>query len=105
IERMTERLRLRHRSAHLLCPGLEFDANPFAVHRMFVPVPGETLDTDLRDVAAEAAVAVDQAGTRASARGSKRRRKTARAATDDEHVGFQDDVDRSGRFRNLFHFR
>jgi hypothetical protein len=70
-----------------------------------VPVPGETLDADLRDVAAEAAVAVDQGRTRAGACGSKRRGETARAATDHKHVRFQDDVDRSGCFRNFFHFR
>jgi hypothetical protein len=48
---------------------------------VLVAVPGETLDADLRDVAAEAAVTIDESGARAGAGRRKRRRKTPRTST------------------------
>jgi hypothetical protein len=59
----------------------------------------------LRDIAAEAAISVDQGGARTRARGGKRRREAAGAAADDEYIGFQNDIDRAGDLSNLLHFR
>ncbi len=52
VERVTQRLRLGHGRAHGLRALLELDADPFAVHRAFVAVPGKTFDPHLSDVAA-----------------------------------------------------
>ena len=93
VERVADRLRLRHGRAHRLGALLELDADAFAVDRLLVPVPGEALDADLRDVAAEAAVALEQRGLHAGARGRERRGEAARAAADDEHLRLVDDVD------------
>ncbi len=103
IERMTERLRLGHCGAHRRCAGLELDADPLAVHCVLVPVPRKTFDANLCDVATEAAVPIDQGRTRTGACGSERCREAARSATHDEHVGFQNDVDRTGQLSNSFH--
>src|SRR6202012_302710 len=58
---------------------------------------------DLRDVAAEAAVAVDQCSARAGARGGERGGEAAWAAAHDQDVGFQHDIRRSYCFVDLFH--
>ena len=60
IERVADRLRFGDRRAHCLGAILEFAADAFAVDRAGVAIPGETLDTDRGDVAAEAAVAFEQ---------------------------------------------
>ena len=105
VESVADRLRLGQRGAHGLGALFEFDADALAVDRAFVPVPGEALDADLRDVAAEAAVAFQQhhacAGTRRSQRGSESRG----AAADDQDVGFCDDDDAATRFGDLAHGR
>ena len=103
VERVADRLRLRHRRAHRLGAFLEFDADAFAVDRGFVPVPGETFDADLGDVAAEAAVALDEDRIGAGTRGRKRGREPRRAAAHDQHLGFRDDVGRAGRFIDVIH--
>src|SRR6202034_661239 len=92
-----------HRRAHRLGTLLELDADASAVHRMLVAVPGEAFDSHLRDIAAEAAVAVDEGGAGAGTRSGQRRGETARAAGDDENIGFQNDVDRAGGLSDLLH--
>jgi hypothetical protein len=82
---------------------LELDTDTLAIDRAFMPVPGESFDTDLGDIAAETAVAVDQGRARAGAGRGQRGRKSSRAAADDENVRFQDDIDRSGGFSDLLH--
>ena len=103
IERMTQGLRLGHRRAHGLGALLELDADAFAVHGVLMPIPGKALDAHLGDIAAEAAVAVDQCGAGAGAGRGQRRRKASRTAADHEHIGFQDHIDRAGGFKNLIH--
>ena len=83
--------------------GLELDADPLAVHGVLVPVPRKTFDPNLCDVATEAAVPIDQGRARTGTRGGERCRETPRSATHDEHVGFQNDIDRTGRLSNSFH--
>ena len=86
-----------------LARGLELDADPLAVHGVLVAVPCEALDPHLGDVAAEAAVAIDERGARARTRRRQRRRQAAGAAADDQHIGFQDDIDRTGGLGDFFH--
>ena len=74
VERVTQGLWLGHRCAHGLCALLELNADTFAVNRVLVAVPGKALDANLRDVAAEAAVAVDERGAGTGAGRSERRR-------------------------------
>ena len=105
IERMTDRLWLRHRRAHRLGPFLELDSDAFAVDRPFVPVPGESLDPHLRDVAAEAAVAFEERRLRAGAGRRQRCREAAGPAPHDEHVGLVNDVDIACRFSDALHYR
>ena len=93
VERVAQGLRLGHRRAHGLGALLELDADPLAVDRVLVAVPGKALDAHLGDVAAEAAVAVDQRGAGAGARRGQRRGQSPRAAADHQHIGFQNDVD------------
>jgi len=68
-----------------------------------VPVPGETLDANLRNVAAETAVPIQQRRFDAGTGGSQRRRKSARATADHQHLGFRHNVDGACRFADLFH--
>ena len=62
VERVAQRLRLGLRGAHGLGALLELASDALAVDGLLVPVPGQPLDPDLGDVAAEAAVAVDERG-------------------------------------------
>ena len=105
VERVAQGLRLRHGRAHGVGALLELDADAFAIDRLLVPVPGESLDPDLGDVAAEAAVAVDQRRACAGAGGGERRGQASRPAADDQHLGFQDHIDRAGGFDDLLHWR
>ncbi len=105
VERMADRLRLRHRSAHRLGPLLELDADAFAVDGLFVPVPGEALDADLRDVAAEAAVALEERRLHTGPGRRQRSREAAGSAAHHEHLGLVDDVDLACRFSDALHGR
>ena len=82
---------------------LELDADAFAINGLLVPVPGEALDTHLRDVAAEAAVAVDERGAGARPGRGERRCQAPGATADHEDVGLQSHVDRAGGFIDLLH--
>ena len=93
VEGVADRLRLRHGGAHRLGALLELDADALAVHRLLVAIPGEALDADLGDVAPEAAIALEQRGARAGARGGERRGQATRSAPHDQHLGLVDDVD------------
>jgi hypothetical protein len=104
IECVTDGLRLRQGRTHRLGALLELDSNSLAVDRSLVSIPGEAFDTHLGDVAAEAAVPVDERGPRAGPCGREGGRKPPRAATDHQNVGFQHNIDRAGRFRDLLHF-
>ena len=66
---------------------------PSGLDRPLVPVPGEPLDADDRDVAAEAAEPLDERHVDAGPRRAERGGEPARARADDEHVGAMDDVD------------
>ncbi len=103
VERVAQRLRLRHGRAHGFGALLELDADAFAVDRLLMPVPGKALHANLRDIAAEAAVAVDEGGSGAGTGRGQRRGQAAGAAADHEDVGLQDHVDRAGGFVNLLH--
>ena len=70
-----------------LGPLLELDADALAVDRVLVAIPGEALDPDLGDVAAEAAVAFEQDHRHAGSRGGEGRRESTGTAADHEHVG------------------
>src|ERR1035438_3340954 len=80
------------RPAPGLCSRFDLNADAFAIHRVLVPVPGKALDAHLRDVAAEAAVAVDQRRPGPGTGGGERRRKTPRAAADHEHISFENHI-------------
>ena len=101
VEGMTQGLRFGHGRAHGLGPLLELDANAFAINRLLVAIPGKALDPHLRDIAAEAAIAVDEGGARAGAGGRERRRQASRAAADHQDVGFQDHIHRTAGFNDL----
>ena len=105
VERVADRLRLRHRRAHRLGPFLELNADAFAVDRLLVPVPGEALDADLGDVAAETAVALEQRGLDAgTSRGQRCREAAGGSAAHDEHLSLVDDVDLACRFSDALHW-
>ena len=103
VERVADRLRLRHRSTHRLRALLELDADALAVDRGLVPVPREAFDADLRDVAAKTAMALEQRRARAGASGCQCRRQPAWPAADDQHVGLVHDVDLARRFSDSLH--
>ena len=96
IEGMAQGLRFRHRGAHCLGALLEFDADPLAIDGVLVPVPREAFD-------AETPGAVEESRSRPRARGREGGRESARTAADDQHVGLENHVDRSCRFRNGLH--
>src|SRR3569833_1529057 len=99
IERLADGLRLRHGRAHCLGPLLELDTNALAVHRFLVAVPGEAFHADLRNIAAEATVAVQQRSSRTSPGG----RQSTGTAADYQDIRFQDDIDRPGRLIDSLH--
>jgi hypothetical protein len=101
IELVGQRLAFRHRRAHRLGPLLEFAADAVGLHRLLVPVPGETFDTDHGDVAAEAAEALDQRHLNPGPRGGQRRGETTGTRTDHEHVGMADHLDPAGGFGDI----
>ena len=103
VERIARRLRLGHRGPHRPGPLLEFDADAFAIDGFAMPVPGEAFDPHLRDIAAEAAVAIHQHGCRARAGGGEGGREARGSAADDQNVGFGHHIDVAGRFVDLFH--
>ena len=100
---MAQRLRLGHGRTHGLGARLELDADAFAVHGVLMPIPGKAFDAHLGDIAAKAAVAVDERGAGAGASRAQRRGEAAGTAADHEHIGFQDHIDRAGGFKNLTH--
>ena len=100
IERVADRLGFGHCCAHGLGAVLEFAADAFAVDCRRVAIPGETLDPDLGDVPAETSIAFEQRRLHARTGRSDRRRQTAGAGADHQHVGFVDDVDRAGRLQD-----
>jgi hypothetical protein len=103
IECVGERLRLRHCRAHGLGACLEFDADALAIHRMLVSIPGEPLHAHLRDVAAEAAIPIDQCRARTGSGRGERRRKTTGSAADDQYIGFQNHLEHAGGFGDRLH--
>ena len=103
IERVTQRLRLRHRSAHRLGTLLELDTDALAINRLLVAIPGKALDAYLRNVAAKAAIAVDQRRARTGARGGQEPQQDRRPAANHQDIGLQNHIDRAGGFSNLLH--
>ena len=78
VERMAQRLRLSALAAPIASGALlELAADAVAVDGLLVAIPGEALDADLGDVAAEAAVALEERRLGAGARGRERRRQAA----------------------------
>ena len=100
IEGRTLRLGLGRCGAHRRRALLEFRADAFAVDGARMAIPGEALDADLGDVAAETAVAFEQDRARARTGGGEGRRQTPGTAADDEHVGFSDHRDVTRRLGN-----
>ena len=78
LQRLRLRLRLRHGRAHRLGAFLEFPPDAVRLHGLFMPVPGEALDPDHGEVAAEAAEALDQRDGRTATRCSQRCREAAK---------------------------
>ena len=103
VERVTDRLRLWHCGAHGPGALLELDADALAVDRRLMPVPREALDAYLRDVAAEAAIPLEQRRAHAGARAGERGCEPTGSAADDEHVGLVDYVDLACGFRDSEH--
>ena len=99
VDLVGERLALRHGRAHRFGALLELPADAARLDRRLMPVPGEPLDADGRDVAAETAEALDQAHLHPGAGRRERRRKPARTGSDDQHVGPMDDLDLGARAR------
>ena len=103
IQRMAERLRLGHGGAHGFGAFFELDANAFAVDGFFVAVPGKTFDAHLGNVAAEAAVTLQQSRLGAGTRCCQRCGQAARPTAHDQHVRLENDVDGTRCFVNFFH--
>ena len=83
--------------------ALELDADALDVDRTLVPVPGDALDADLGDDAAETAEALDQGRVSAFARGADGGREAAGAAAHHKHLGLQQDRGRACCFVDLVH--
>ncbi len=97
IELVAQRLAFRHGRPHGLGPLLELAPDPARFDRPLVAVPGEALDPDGRDVAAETAEPLDQGDCDPGAGGRQRRSEAAWPRSDHEHVGLVDHVEGPGR--------
>ena len=89
--------------AHRLCPFLELDTDPFHVGRPLMPVPSEAFHSHLRDVAAEAPIALHQHRCHAFTGSAQRRCKTARTAPDNQNIRFRHDGHHSRHLFYLLH--
>ena len=89
---MADRLWLGHRCAHSLGALFKLAANAFAVDGGGMAIPGEAFDADLRDIAAEAAIAFKKCGFDTGARRSQCCRQPTGAGADNKHIGFADHV-------------
>ena len=96
VERAAGRLGLGRRRAHRRGPILELPADALAVDRLLVPIPGEALDADLGDVAAEATVTLEEGRAGAGPCGAEGGSQATRTATHDQDIGLVDDVDGAG---------
>src|SRR5829696_9244372 len=97
VELIGERLALRYRGAHRLGAFLELPPDASGLDCRLMAVPGEPLDPDSRDVAAEASEAFDEAHLRSRPRRRECCSKPARAGTDHQDLGATDDLDLSSR--------
>src|SRR4051812_7546977 len=98
-----QRLALRVGGAHRGCPLLELASDPVRLDRLLMAVPADALDTDLRHVPAEAAVAVEEGRPCAGAGRGERGTEPARTAANDEDVSLVDDLDLAGRLMDRGH--
>ena len=103
VERPAAGLDVRRRAAHLLGAALELDADALEVDGRLVPVPGDGVDADLGDDAAEAAVAVDEGGLRAGPGGGEGGGEAAGSAAHHEHLRLVHDRRRPRRLRDVPH--
>ena len=103
VERLALRLEVRRRGAHLLGAALELRADAAGFDGALVPVPGQGVDADLGDDAAETAVAVDQGGRRPGASGGEGGGETAGPAAHHEHLRLVHDRRRPRRLRDVPH--
>ena len=92
VEAVADRLRFGHRRAHRLGAVLEFAADPFAVDGCSVAVPGEALNADLGDIAAETAITFEHGRLDPRARRSQRCGEPAGAGADHQHIGLADHI-------------
>jgi hypothetical protein len=92
-------LRVGCRSAHGLRTLLEFTPDAPGLDGRLMPVPGQALDADHGEVAAEAPEPFQQGDLGAGPRRRDRRGETAGAAADDKHLGAMHDVDPCARAR------
>ena len=96
VERVTDRLRFRHCGTHGPGALLELDADALAVDRRLMPVPREALDAHLRDVAAEAAIPLEQRRAHAGARRKRRREPPGPLPTTSTSVSWTTSISRAG---------
>ena len=98
VEFVGQRLTFGHRRAHRLGALLELPSDAACLDRLLAAVPGEALDADRGDVAAEAAEPLDQRHLHACPRRREGSGEATGARPDDQHVGLVDDVDLAARF-------
>ena len=97
VERVAGGLRLRRRCAHRRRARLQLGPDALDVDGLRMPVPGEALDPDLGDIAAKAAVALQQRRLHPRPRRRQSRRQSGGTGAHHEHVGFVDDWGLPGR--------
>ena len=84
--------------ARRLRPFFELDADALGVLGLFVAIPGEALDPDLGDVAAEAAIAFEEKHRHPGAGGTDCGGEATRAGADHEDVGAREHLEGAGGF-------
>jgi len=103
IERVAQGLRFRHGRTHDLGALLELDPDTLAVNRLLMPIPGKALDAYLGNVAAETAIPVDERRTGPRTGCRERGGKPTGTAAYHQDIGFQNHIDRAGRFNDGVH--
>ena len=98
VERVAVALGFGLGSAGRLRSLLELDADALGILGLFVAIPGEALDPDLGDVAAEAAVAFEEKHRHPGACGTDRGGEATRSGADHKDVGVCEHLQGAGGF-------
>ena len=97
VEFIGVRLAFGHRGTHGMRAGLELAADAVCLDSLFMAVPGKAFHAHCRDVAAQAAEALDKRNLGTGAGCGKGSRQARRAGTHHQHIGLADNFNFSRR--------